>query len=274
MPIFTKTTDVTIENPENIVYIRGDETTDNSIRLVIGANDQTQLQRRKNGVWNTTSLELDKNSLLLGPSVSIGSQGTSIKISSVDGNRESIILDIPISDSGTQEPRTIRAMPRVNRVIAQPIFNVETVTQTSLFPIITAFQGYIFTAHFKIGSVAASESLTFTVTGGLVPGGPIFFQKEFPANDFPENTEIKLSGLIDLGVFVGDEVLLTVTSDADFSFLGDIFQTPWLAVDIQEYIFEEVISTPTGTDKYLIDSSGDIISDNVGNLVLNASNIN
>jgi len=46
-------------NLEGVIYILGDEFTDGSVRLIIGTNDQTHIEKRINGVWNPAEILLD-----------------------------------------------------------------------------------------------------------------------------------------------------------------------------------------------------------------------
>ena len=46
------TLDVTVSNPNNILYIIGNETTDGSIRFIFESPDnEAHVEKRENGVW-------------------------------------------------------------------------------------------------------------------------------------------------------------------------------------------------------------------------------
>ena len=274
MAIRTSTQHVNVKNPLDVVYARGDESTDGSIRFSFSSEDDCQIERRRDGVWNTTELELGEDSLLLGPNLSISALGSSVKFSSVDGDREAVPLDIPITTSGTSEPRAINAAPRFDRIVVQPVFTNELTTALIELPVTTAFQGFVYTIYLKIGSTAPTDSVTLTVSSGLTAGGKTFYNRTYPASDFAANTEVVLEGPIDFGTFVGDEILLTISSGTAFSLLTNSSDIIWFAVDFQIYTYEEVISIPTGTNKFLSDSGGAIIVNNIGNLILNAEDIN
>ena len=50
---------VGVHNPGSIVYVKGNETTDGSIRVIYSdADDLTRVQKRTAGVWNITRLQL------------------------------------------------------------------------------------------------------------------------------------------------------------------------------------------------------------------------
>lgn len=49
--------DRTERNLEGVIYILGDEFTDGSIRLIVGDNDQVQVEKRINGIWNLGEFE-------------------------------------------------------------------------------------------------------------------------------------------------------------------------------------------------------------------------
>lgn len=50
-------------NLKGIIYILGDEFTDGSVRLILGADDEVQIQRRTNGIWDPAEILLDTMTL-------------------------------------------------------------------------------------------------------------------------------------------------------------------------------------------------------------------
>jgi len=254
-------------------YIIGDEETNGSVRFITrftGNKIRAKVETRNDDVWNAGRMETGPNTMFLGQNVSIGALGASLEIRSVDESIRSIPLDIPIEDSGTSVPRVLRAFQRLDREIGQTDFSVDTTDTQFLQPTTTSFQGFIFAIYLKVGAVAATSEVMLQVTTGLTPGGDLIYEQFYPASDFPANTEVKLVDNLDLGTFVGEELLLTISSDTAFGLLGNSTPEPWFAVDIQAYLYEESISSPTGTDKFLVHrTTGNIMSDVTGNIMLN-----
>ena len=62
-------------NLEGVIYLLGDEFTDGSIRLIIGANDQTHIEKRINGVWNPAEILLDIMTLSREADLTLGREG-------------------------------------------------------------------------------------------------------------------------------------------------------------------------------------------------------
>jgi len=265
-----------VSNSTSFLYIKGDESTDDSLRFatrIIGVNVKAKIERRKNGVWNTGEMEFGEDSIFLGTNVSLSTVGASLKINSIDGTVGAIPLDIPFSDAGTKEPRALRAQTRVNRVVVQPVFTTEVVSTQFLRGVTTTFQGFIHAVYLKVGDAAALDEVTVRVFSGSTTSGNLIHEHLYAASVFAANTEVVLTDNIDLGTFVGDEVLLEVSSPVAFGLLGNASSVFWLAVDFQSYQYEEIISAVEGTSKFLIDNIGQVIADIVGNVMLNTTRI-
>ena len=51
---------VNIVNPLNILYIKGNESTDGSIRFILNSGfDNIEIEKREDGIWNPTDLEIN-----------------------------------------------------------------------------------------------------------------------------------------------------------------------------------------------------------------------
>jgi len=60
-------TDVSVRNPRDGIYIKGDADTDESIRLLLDSTATiAHMERRADGVWNDTGLRLSAASIELG----------------------------------------------------------------------------------------------------------------------------------------------------------------------------------------------------------------
>lgn len=56
---------VNIENPLDVVYLKGDDTTDDSIRFILDIGDTfLEIEKRINGIWNPTGLQITDRFLI------------------------------------------------------------------------------------------------------------------------------------------------------------------------------------------------------------------
>lgn len=223
------------------VYIVGDADTDGSIRMVFQTDNRTHLESRVTGVWNSTELELSDNSLLLGHNFAISAVGDSLQTKSVEGNKAFLGLDIPFADVGTEHPRTPIANSLITRFVIQPIFSTEVTAISHTRQIdVQTFAGFGFFVYLKVGATAATDDVKLVFTDGLIPGGPLLFERNYPAADFPANTEIKLSVGSGVGFAIGEEALMTVSSPAAFSLLGSVTEM-FFAMDFQTVTHEDLV---------------------------------
>lgn len=227
--------DVTRRNLTEVIYFKGDEFTDLSIRMIKGVDNVVELQTRINGVWNVSKLEIGAGTLLLGQDLSLAAIGSHLQISSVAGSNRFLSLDIEFDDIGSLQPRTPVLGQRINRLVLQPIFTDENTTKLATRPttILTNNAGFAYTIYLKTGSIAATTSIQLSITKGLTLGGSSFFEREYPASNFPSNTEIQLDLISGLGFIAGEEILITFSSDENFSLLGDASNKFFFAIDFQ-----------------------------------------
>ena len=257
--------DITVSNPGNIVYLLGDEFTDGSIRLIVDV-DIPEVQERKTGIWVAGELRLDASTLFLGRDVSIKGIGSHLLINSIEANRTSLLLETAFDDAGTELPHAHVLGARQNRVVFSSNIVGEIITSLFELPVTSFLTAFRYKYYFKTGSVAATQPVTMTLTKGSTPGGVLIFPKEMPASQWPANTEVvvELDGAVSLSV--GAPLLLTISSAANFSLIGDAANGGnFFAMDFQSFSLEDVVAIPTGTDRFLADNSAQGMFDNEGN---------
>lgn len=256
---------VGVNNPGEAVYLKGNESTDGSVRIKLDGTI-SEIQERESGIWVASELRLDASTLFLGRDVSIKGVGSHLQINSVEGNRKSLLLEAVFDDFGTDLPHAHVLLPRQNRVVFSPNTVGEIITSLFELEVASFLTAFRYQYYFKTGSVAATDSITMTLTKGHAPGGTLVFTKTMPASQWPANTEVivELDGAVSLSV--GAPLLLTISSNSNFSLIGDAANGGnFFAMDFQEFFLEDVIAIPTGTDRFLADNSGGIIVDNSGN---------
>ena len=260
--------DLTVSNPSNIVYLLGDESTDGSVRLIIDV-DIPEIQERKLGIWVAGELRLDASTLFLGRDVSIRGVGSHLQVNSAESNEKSLLLEVGFDDAGTELPHAHVLGARQNRVVFSSNIVGEIVTSLFELPVTSFLTAFRYKYYFKTGSVAATQSVTMALTKGSTPGGTLVFTKTMPASQWSASTEVEVELDGALSLSVGAPLLLTISSAANFSLIGDLANGGnFFAMDFQPFSLEDVIAISTGTDRFLVDNSGEDMADNSGNLMM------
>lgn len=267
---------VGVRNPGDIVYIKGDAFTDGSIRFISSAvGQEATLEVRRSGIFRSAGLNLAAASLALGLDLTIAAQGSQLKIESLEAETTDLSLGTEFNDFGSGPPKTPILGARINRIVVQADTSEEEVTtsDTDVFTGLT--NAFRYTFYFKTGSVAATTPVTLQISKGSTPGGQIIFSEETPASDWPTNTEVVITLDGGLDISPGKDFSSTLFSDEDFSLLGNFTSGAgrFFAFDIQPFIFELLVSSPQGTDRFLSDNNGDLLVDNAGNLILDGDQV-
>ena len=261
---------VNIVNPLNILYTKGNESTDGSIRFILNSGDtEIELEKRKDGVWNPTGLRLSADTLFFNRGFSLSSIGTNLQTNLTEGGKKFLVLDTEFDDNGSQIPTTPILQVRVNNSAFSNTFDTE-ISGVSLSDPITITSSVLFhQIHLKTGSIAATEPVEFTITRGLTPGGIVVLKLNIATSEFPANSDITIDLTPGVGFEAGDEITLNFTSDQNISLLGNSSNEFFLTFDAQAISFEDVVSIPTGTDRFLIDNNtGNTMADSIGNLMV------
>lgn len=258
-------TNLAVSNPGEIVYLKGNESTDGSIRFLVDAGIP-EVQERKAGIWVAGELRLDASTLFLGRDVSIKGIGSHLQINSNEANRKSLLLEVAFDDAGTALPHTHILAARQNRVVFSSNIVGEIITSLFELEVASLLTAFRYKYYFKTGSVAATAAVTMTLTKGHAPAGALVFTKTMPASQWPANTEVEVDLDGALSLSEGAPLLLTISSAANFSLIGDAANGGnFFAMDFQAFSLEDVIAIPTGTDRFLADNSGEGMFDNDGN---------
>lgn len=250
---------VTESNPDGIIYLKGDEFTDESIRLMPDERNpkDAEIQHRSSGVWNTTGLSLGALSLLLGRAISLGAYSTWMQTTTTDHGIASVIPNQAFTDDGSDFPHVPRLHPLIVKFLLLP-FDSDEFAGTFLsmtFPV----PGDVLLSkfYFKTGSIGATEPVDFRIIAGL-PGiapSPIIFEQTFPPEVFPANSDISFD-LVGNAQALFDAVwTFEAESDAPISLLGSIPLGVWhFSVDGRFIIPEELL-----VDNFTFNRDGNIM---------------
>ncbi|KKK75234.1 hypothetical protein LCGC14_2875740, partial [marine sediment metagenome] len=235
---------VNIVNPLNVVYLKGSETTDGSIRLIIDPSDErATLEIRQNEVWNFAELKLAQGSLLLGREASVSAASHHLVIKSPVIEEKHLVVNQDFDDTGTKSPESTIAAAKQIRVIGQSDNSVEQSLNNHSSVLAVTNESIVDKLYLKTGSVVASANIKVVLSHGIPPNDAVSFQFNIPASSFPANSEV----IIDLspgdGFNPNIQANLFVTSNNAFSLLYDTTSTfLWFALDSQQIDHEEVLT--------------------------------
>lgn len=225
------------------LYISGDEFTDGSDRIIIDLLDDTAtVESRANGVWNPGELQLAQGSLLLGREVKLSALGQHILITNpVQPQR--IVLDQGFNDFGTGFPESTILDTLVVRLLVQPDDSTELVLTQHISSIVPIALNLSSQAYLKTGTVGATGDVSLIFSEGIPPDDIIFFKQNYPASEFPANTEV----IIDMspGVNFDSNVQINgfISSDVAFALRYNATSTAlWFALDTQTQGVEDLLT--------------------------------
>lgn len=260
--------DLTHSNNREFIYLRGNESTDGSLRYTFFPNfTAISLEVRANGVWN---LGNSMNSIVcLGSDLHELGLGRFLGFQNVTSTLKSIAPFTKFNDAGSAPAVTVKFSARAVRQIIQADDSTNFITNKIEDDNISPGDGIRDAVYIKTGTVGATEDVTFSLYNGFTESDPRFYQAFYPASLFPANSEVRipLNPLVDFET--GANVHSVIETPGTLSYRGDAGGSRWLALDIQPYIQEELVSLPTGSNKYVSDQFGDFVADQFGNIVFN-----
>jgi len=263
--------DLTIHNPQRVMYLSGDEFTDGSFRLE-PADEHTNfphLELRADGIWEDTGLTLSPDTLFFGDDVSLGGVGSHLQVNSTEGNSKSLLLEVVFDDAGTGQPHTHVLGPLQERVVFSSNETGQITGSLFELPATSFLTAFRYKYYFKTGSVAATSPVTMELSKGSTPGGVIIFRTTMPASQWTANTEVVIELVGALSLTIGAPLLLTMRSDNDFSLIGDPAQGGlFFAMDFQAFSLEDVLSIPTGINRFIVNNTAQLMVDNSGHLIM------
>ena len=263
--------DVTKTNPVEFIYIKGDANTDGSMRLVFdNARFTTNLEKRVAGVWNLGALRVGGESIIFGVNLAGTAEGRFWVVADSSTLTRNFMPGFEVEDSGSKPARVAVFGVTNVRFVTQPI-NTFEFTKAAWPSIITLpFSSLTYKIYLQTGTTAPVDELTFILRLDDEFGATVHSQI-FPASQFPANSEVELIMNPPFDFTANQPFFSTLISDTAFTLKTDATEDAFFALDFQIYQLEDLISTPLGTDRFLIDNAGDVIADNSGNLILDGA---
>lgn len=223
---------VGVNNPDNFVYVKGNESTDGSLRLL---RDETLLnvefQLRTNGVWNVTGIQIAAASVFLGWSLKLSGAGEWLQTFEDVTGRNALIPHVFYTDAGTGTVHSPVLDAKIIKFIFQPD-DSEEVTGTTLSIDVLGTQNFLLSkGYFRVGSIGSTSPVMVTLRAGS-SSGPIFWQENFPTSVFAtpnSEVEIALESLVE--TVIGENIYVEMKSDNPISLKSDLAGLWWIAVD-------------------------------------------
>jgi len=258
---------VEVRNDTQIIYLKGDEDTDGSLRMIPSVDQQEfHFQIRLEGVWADASIQISVGSIVMGLDLQIESAGGWIITSShgTSGAVKRIIPHTHFSDNGSFGRHSAEVGKKVFRNIIQPVYDDEIIVTSTSTIIVPPVNAWISKVYVKIGSVAATENVMVTLRR-INEFGSIYFQREYPPHVFgPALTEVEveLKGLIQ--ITEGFPVHVQIESSANLSFQSySLTDQIWYALDTQAFEaigFLQDSMTLTNDAGLVFSNSGDFVT--------------
>jgi len=234
----------TTSNPFDVLYLKGDETTDGSIRLIVDTlSDTATIEVRADGVWNLGELLLAQGSLNLGRDIRLSAAGHHVLVTDLVVPEQLFLLEVPYDDTGTGFPRTQIMTEKLIRRIQQPDNSGALTVATHTASIAAVNEVLTTLLYLQTGATAASAEASLVLTAGVPPNDVVFFQKNFPASQFPANSEIQIEMAPGVEFDPGEQINITLSSANAFTILYDSTLTiPWFALDFQQLGHEDLLT--------------------------------
>lgn len=251
------------EDPDgnSVLYVRGDEDTDGSIRVTpdTGTDEQMEVQLRKNGLWNDTGLQIAASTIHMGRELLVSAAGEylytrdqSLSLQTLHPHREFA------NAAGTKDFTHIPtlAAPVADFVLQGDDTGVITVTSASAlqFSGISTARRLLTAFGFK-STQAATSAAKVTIRRDSHTGS-IFYQRSYPASIFPLGLgKIVIDGLVELQaaevIYITMEAL---TDGGELFFASNAALTiPFLTLDFFPMDQEHLMTIERGFEQIVFD---------------------
>lgn len=182
------TIDVTKNNPRDILYIKGNEITDGSIRIMFTDGDaSSHIELRQSGVWNDTGFRFASSSVSLGRDLQLSAVGgflETVNLSEIVDHIKSLVPHIEFNQTGTMgaahmpitDTRTtfnVFAGPPFSEIISTAIGQSFSVTPTRI----------LHSATHTVGTVGATAEVEVSYYKGVDNTGILLNRMMLPASD-------------------------------------------------------------------------------------------
>lgn len=250
---------VGIYNPGSDLYIKGDDTTDGSLRFQFTERDEfAHIEKRANGVWNDTGIRISSSTLNIGRDMQLSAISGFLETknpSATVGHQRSFLPHIEFDDQKTLEVHAPTISPPENHVVystaVSEIIGTTIGIQLGLSPA-RIVDGSI---H-EIGSIGASAPVTVSFYNGTDNTGILFNRRVLPASDLIANTTLTINYGEDLGFDFNVAKFMEFQSAANFSLKTDAGGNP-----LTMHTGHEIREIGLISDLYMLDEDQNFMFD-------------
>lgn len=242
---------ITQSNYTNIVYISGDETTEDSIRLAITEDGIAKVQKLTNTTWQDTGIRLSGESLYLGRDLSITAFGNTIGSESNSSRVKHLVLQNRYDDTGSGEIVVPKLSSKIIKEIVQSNEDGSSIGTEYSYTFTVSESIIVDKIYYKFGDIVpASSELNIIVYNGIDDTGDKYFEQKLPACFCLANSEceIELSG--GLGYNKNQNIFIKITSEENFEIITNLSGTsPYRAYDYWSLVLDSSMSAPLWSAK-------------------------
>ncbi len=226
---------VEVENNTEFLYLKGNESTDGSIRFGTDAvSGDGIFEMRESGVWQPATLELGTGSLFLGPRVAVAAFGHHVATEDTYADHMHLhahnVFDGEVT---TLDARIVRATSYAEDVPIQPDYSGDFLGTLLEFTDTPAATVAFRRAKYKTGTTEATSIVRLQAWQGTDDTGPLLFDQRYPPEEFPASSDISLLANGWLQIEGGVENFIRFSSAADFSLKMNAAETsPYFAADM------------------------------------------
>jgi hypothetical protein len=187
----TGSLDVTRLNPRGRIYVNTDPSAifvedvnapEGSFRFT-SEGDDVRIDKKTNGSWNLAGLLIGQASVLFGRQLKASGAGGRIQTTEFNTGLTALIPHVPYTTAGTEQPNSPVYAKQIVKEEQTPAVDIETLAG-GVGGFWTPPNMRVITSVFiYIGHLAPVQPLLLTIKQGLT--GPIVYQQEYPADEFP-----------------------------------------------------------------------------------------
>lgn len=233
-------------NDNNYIYIKGNATTNGSIRYSISAEEDAQIEKLVSGAWQGTELLISPGTLKLGDALAISAAGHHLMAEHSNKTHRHLYAHRSINDIDTETDPEVTILRLHNKQTRSVSHSDESTvhTNTSIaYGLTSSAHIFLEKVYMKTGPTAATQPVRVSVYSGVDNTGERKWNWNYPANIFPANSEIEIPVTGMLEYDAGEQIYAEFTSAAAFSLKGSVAGQPWRAADFFEGIEENILAT-------------------------------
>lgn len=208
------------------IYLKGDDTTNDSIRLVFTEGDSvSHIELRTDGIWNDTGVRTAPKSLELGRDLFLSAGYSYIETASFSGastEERTLVPHIEFHDSAegsgavhTPITKGLESFP----IFTTPVSEVTSTTITQGFNI--GFRRLIKNIQHEVGTTGATSEVTHSIYLGTDNTGFLISRFNTAPSEIVAESTWTLDFDYGLGIEANQPIFTEITSDTAFSLKTD-----------------------------------------------------